>query len=428
MFYQNRPDLSNWIIHFVHDRDPSLQPQDYSNELSTPTLSANSYDYQGNDIDKVYGVCDDEFPLQPDADAFFVLQKILHCGFIRAGFAFRKTKRGLIVPTIYGPKPAVCFTEMPFGSYLEYVKARNKNDIVSPYAFAIHRSDLFAVGARPVIYGLSGRHQENTNGNIFYEKGLRTLHTDCGISLREQYRYVYTNLSGLSPIDWTHEREWRWADTDDRYETPGLPFLLQSLCHTFKGMFILVQFEDEAEEIQSLLQYYYHKKVNYANDAYNLQTLANLRVTSLELLKKEAIDLQQAKFEDFARPAISKSIPQHQPSSEIIELVKSEMDQAITMIEEFEQKIKGQVIIGGKKRVDYPYFVGIVTEETLTPITQTMIDLGYLQTWEGEGYIICTEPLTYKNKPNSRFIEDTFVKIAAYLTERLGQMFYCVTT
>jgi hypothetical protein len=427
MFYPNRPDLSNWIIHFVHDRDPSLQPQDYSNELSTPVLSGHSYDYQGNDLEKVYGVCDDLFPLQPDADAFSVIQKILHCGFIRAGFAFRKTKKGQIVPTIYGPKPAVCFTEMPFGSYLEYVKARNKNETVSPYAIAIHRNDLFAIGARPVIYGLSSNHRENSYGNIFFQKGLRTLHPSCGLALQEQYRYVYTNLSGLYPIDWTHEREWRWADCDERYATPGLPFLLKSLSHKPNGMFILVQYEEEAEVLQSLLQYYYHAKVNYAGDAYNLQTLANLRITSLELLQKEAIDLQQAKFEDFARPAVSKMIPKHQPSTEIIELVQSKLAQAAIMMKEYEQKMNKLIQTSKKRRVDYPYFIGIMTEDPLTPVTQVMVDLGYLQTWEGDGYLIGITPLTYNNKPYSDLVDKAFEEIAAYLTEQLKQMFYVVT-
>ncbi|PWV47059.1 hypothetical protein [Chitinophaga sp. S165] len=130
-------------------------------------------------------------------------------GYLKAGYSFRKNHKGDVKPTIYGPKPAVCFTEMPFNSFLEYTKTRNDSENVTPYGIAFHRTDLFNLGARPVIYGTSGDHQEAQPGNTFYGKGHRMLHSSCSIGLKEQYRYLYTRLTGKYPINWTHEREWR---------------------------------------------------------------------------------------------------------------------------------------------------------------------------------------------------------------------------
>lgn len=64
-------------------------------------------------------------------------------------------------------------------------------------------------GARNVIYGLSGQHKESEPGDAFWGYGMRTLSSDCGLGINEQYRYVYTKLSQDKNVDWTFEREWR---------------------------------------------------------------------------------------------------------------------------------------------------------------------------------------------------------------------------
>ncbi|PWV47060.1 hypothetical protein C7475_109148 [Chitinophaga sp. S165] len=70
---RNRSDLSNWIIHFVHDRNASLEP------VENPDWPINnfvhSYDYNGQAIRNEYPICNDDLPLDEHAGAFQVLQK-----------------------------------------------------------------------------------------------------------------------------------------------------------------------------------------------------------------------------------------------------------------------------------------------------------------------------------------------------------------
>ena len=97
---------------------------------------------------------------------------------------------------IYGPKSAVCFTEMPLYALIDYVKARNKSGYADRYGIAFRREELFEAGARPVIYGLTGEHKEISSCESLC--GFRVLSECTGIGLHEQYRYVYTNLFPFS--------------------------------------------------------------------------------------------------------------------------------------------------------------------------------------------------------------------------------------
>ena len=103
-----RVDLSEWIVHFVHRRNPSYQQYDEEEEgeiLTQPLqYEKNKEPLYASEWDRY----DEQYPIEPDAMPFSVLLKILHDGYIRAGWSIRNGK-----PTIYGPTPAVCFTEMP---------------------------------------------------------------------------------------------------------------------------------------------------------------------------------------------------------------------------------------------------------------------------------------------------------------------------
>ena len=94
--------------------------------------------------------------------------------------------------------------------------------------FFVKKKELFAAGARSVIYGLSGNKYEATESDKLYTAGFRALSERCGIGREEQYRYVHTDLNREPPIDWTFEREWRLAIKDSRWgDIPGLPFFLE---------------------------------------------------------------------------------------------------------------------------------------------------------------------------------------------------------
>ena len=130
-----RLDLSDWVIHFVHDRNPENDPTEYCDEEGN---SAPPYPYTFDDNPKseenlwmpyenwVY--YDSEYPIESDASAFQVLQKILDDAHIRSGWSIRKDR-----PTIFGFWSAVCFTEMPLYALLHYAKNRKDLESVNTY-------------------------------------------------------------------------------------------------------------------------------------------------------------------------------------------------------------------------------------------------------------------------------------------------------
>ncbi len=136
----------------------------------------------------------------------FLLRSAIRHGWMWSTWSLRGGAR-----TVYGPYPAVCFTEMPTAAFLETSVARlKKKQKISSYALTFPKDQMFDLGARPVIYGLSG------NPKIPSGKGggPRFL-SDCALPEGEQYRFVtYAPTGGRWSIDWTHEREWRWCLTD----------------------------------------------------------------------------------------------------------------------------------------------------------------------------------------------------------------------
>lgn len=130
-----RFDLSDYLIHFFRDIDLNS-----SNGIVFP-------EHMGwqNLYEDVY------FP------AIFMLRAALRNGRLWATWSIRGDKR-----TIYGYDPAICFTEMPIAAFLEAGHKRwSSGQAMSPYALIFPRKELFYLGARPVISGLS------TNRNIY---------------------------------------------------------------------------------------------------------------------------------------------------------------------------------------------------------------------------------------------------------------------
>lgn len=116
------------------------------------------------------------------------------------------------VRTIYGHSPAVCFTEMPLAALLEAGQARRaRGEAMSPFAIAFPKHETFGLGGRPVIYGLDGQHAVLPDGS----NGGPRLIDPALLPPQEQYRYVTFNPTGKYPVDWTHEREWRWPYRGD---------------------------------------------------------------------------------------------------------------------------------------------------------------------------------------------------------------------
>lgn len=173
-----RYDLSNSLIHFFRDID-----QDASDAPAAPEDWGHS---------SVVEDC--------DLPAAFLQRHAIRQGRLWATWSVRSGKR-----TIYGPRPAVCFTEMPIPAFIEASRIRaSKGEKMSSYALVLPKVAVFRDGGRPVIYGLSQNAWPKTNGG----RDMR-LFAEETLPSKEQYRYVSFDPTKGS-LDWSHEREWRW--------------------------------------------------------------------------------------------------------------------------------------------------------------------------------------------------------------------------
>jgi len=229
-----------------------------------------------NDRFDSWRISDEYYQLDPSEPAIGVLMKIVNDGHIRATWAFRSGR-----PTIYGPRAAVCLTEMPLYALLDYARKRKPN-VVGTYAIGLLKQELFRAGGRPVIYGLSSDHVEDRKSTQLSRVWPRTLHTSCGISESEQYRYVSMAMDDDKLIDWSHEREWRWADHEDQYHCPGLPIWLSDEPVDITSVFIVVQSSGDASRILKLLQELYDAGGNDFDHQFNRVTLKKTMVVCLD--------------------------------------------------------------------------------------------------------------------------------------------------
>lgn len=180
-----RFDLSDWLIHFFRDIDFE---------------GNNSTTYVGH---MGWGNVAEDFKYS----ALFMLRCAIRSGRLWATWSFRNNVR-----TIYGPSPTVCFTEMPIAAFLESGEKRHRRgEAMSPFALVFPKRDIFSAGANPVIYGLSDRSYWPPSG----KGGGPRIIDPAVLPEYEQYRYVTYNPASTKPIDWSHEREWRWPCRDD---------------------------------------------------------------------------------------------------------------------------------------------------------------------------------------------------------------------
>ncbi len=422
---KNRIDISEWVIHFVHNRDLSHYPKN----LSFPLPS--SFDKTGkpviHNLDQV--AYEDQlayetdlyhpYGLEPDASAYSVLKRILFDGYIKAGWSFRNGK-----PTIYGPKPAVCFTEMPLYALLAYASKRNKPSSIDTYGIALRKQELFKAGGRPVIYGLSSLHQEATKDDSHFGKGFRCLSSLCGIGLQEQYRYVAMNLNKDRWIDWTHEREWRWADIDDKSEVPGLPIWIENTCYKFSQILVIVKEAWEAEEFINSIKIHYDTGGNIYDSTYNRIALKRTLVVSLEEIDKQSNNLSIIRLEDLPIKKFIYITPK-QPSAKTLDKVK----QAIKEAKEEAKKAADQDRANAPRNnngyiKDICGFASVVTYQANTEITEALVSLGYAAPCDGNTYFIHEVTSGIETEGTLRVEEAAARSAANKLSDLLGQKFY----
>ncbi|MCX2745323.1 hypothetical protein OO013_15705 [Mangrovivirga sp. M17] len=89
--------------------------------------------------------------------------------------------------TNFDPEGATCFYDVPLGSLKQLIDTNpNKR---KGFGIIVAKRIFWYLGGRPVIY---------------------TDSVGLNWPLTEKYRLVNTNLDSIPPIDWSHEREWRF--------------------------------------------------------------------------------------------------------------------------------------------------------------------------------------------------------------------------
>lgn len=419
----NRLDLSNWIIHFVHKRKPEDDPATWSDPIETPDgeRMPDYIDEKGNSVYMLDEFIENEFSIPEDADAFMVLQKIVHDGFIHSGWAIRNYR-----PTIYGPSSAVCFTEMPLYALIDYARTRGPvSGYVGNYGIAFKRNELFAAGARPVIYGLSTEHKEaDTDENGVYQGRILSV-KDTGVGLKEQYRYVATNLTkGNNPndkqINWTMEREWRWAVPHNPTGIPGLPFFLsKDYADFFTDIIIIVETNEQQSIICDQLRNQYDAGARNCGIDYNTKRIADAKVLSLESLSNISGVISKLRLEDipFAK---MKRIPNYT----VPQSYKDKLSLCFTKLDGIHKDainnyIKTHPEYNAEK--DWFGFAYVYTYD-FTPMTQALVEMGLASSYSEGKYIINKGYMT--STSYMTLLEVGAKAVADYLTSELGQEFY----
>lgn len=415
---KERTDLSEWVLHFVHERKPE-------NDISTLNdiykLEGGEGELRYPDYYDIYGVgqtilsLDDEneYEIPEDASAFEVLLKILHDGYLHSGWSYRKDN-----PTIYGPVSAVCFTEMPLHSFIKYAEDRGiKTGLVSKYAIAVKRSELFKAGGRPVIYGLSSPHIETDGMETGVFQGRCLSIKETGLGLQEQYRYVATDLDGDRYKDWTHEREWRWPLPYDKMNIPGLSLYLDEFYgNFFSEIFVFVDSKDEKEDVLNYLKSLYDAKSWNNGIEYNTYLIKNIKVVSFEDIedfsKESIVKVENLPFE------IINTFPKIKVTSKKINDIKGKIEEAVLIAEKAMAEFKVQYPKESNKDFDWGWTY-ICTAE-ITETTQALIELGFSTYADG----IYRKNLI-KNYRDSLTTQLEGAEVAAqFLSKELGQHFF----
>ncbi|MGP3505294.1 hypothetical protein [Paracidovorax citrulli] len=304
-----RHDHTSWLTHFVRGRDPD---QDFPGTTEEEYLY-----YAGEELD-------------PDAGAFDVLKAIIRLGGIKPGYSFRGGRT-----TIYGGKPAVCATEMPLYSLAKYAKSRAKQGNVSVYGIAFLKSEFYASGGRPAIYGLS-------TDDVSYVTNTDTsrILAESVLPRSEQYRYVaYNPALPRRRLDWSHEREWRWIPRHEQKDeiwakeqnglgpTPALPVFKGRIDgRHFTKVCIIVWSNDEAEDVRNLLTGLYLAGSNNYGTPFDKSLIERSSIIVLEAVVKaveEGNDINSQTIEGLAAAQLLQPITITTPPPNAQEIVNA---------------------------------------------------------------------------------------------------------
>ena len=384
MITTSRLDLSEWTMHFIHDRNPENEPDDKT--IGYAYYGGFPY-HENEDTNSrfdLWDISDSETFLDSEAKALEVLLKIIKDGHIRATWAFRNNR-----PTIYGPRAAVCFTEMPLYGLLDYASKRRKSD-VGTYAIGVLKRELFAAGGRPVIYGLSGEHVEQHAGWVSSSRWPRKLNPICGLAEHEQYRYVAMGLDSKMPIDWSHEREWRWVDHEDRCLCPGIPVWLDDEPVSFQQVFVVVPTLAETERVLDLLKELHDAGTNDYGWLFSRSTLQKTSVVALDQLQESMTGSQiktlrlenitKSEIEVFRRPDVTPEFTKRVGC--VLAKAQKAADNAADAFIKLAPRTKD-----GCHIVDVVGWAHLVVHEAQSPLVSALLALDSVYAIPGAGYI-----------------------------------------
>lgn len=314
-----------------------------------------------------------------DADAFTVLKTIIRLGGLIPGYSFRGGRT-----TIYGGKPAICATEMPLYSFAQYAKSRNDTEKVSAYGIAFLKSEFYAAGGRPAIYGLS-------SGTTTFERNdplVRILSPEI-LPLSEQYRYVAYNPSQAGKwVDWSHEREWRWiardADMDEVWvqdhngtygSIPALPLFKGSLDgRQFTKLCVIVWNNEEANEIRKLLTSFYLAGSNNYETPFDLNLIEQSAIIVLEDVIKavEGGKIAEQTIEGLEQAKFLSPIAVAKPPENAEAIVLAAMVMAGAAAKAAVEKFSSKHGMGN----GYCGFAHATTQDVTAPIVQYLLSTG----------------------------------------------------
>ncbi|WP_456021827.1 hypothetical protein [Pseudomonas protegens] len=377
----SRLDLSEWIVHFIHDKHHESTRLDLD---GNPQLTPVAYRPNGRSIFANFQ-SHREYEQHLEMSAFGVLLQIIDDGYLQTSWSERPRADGSFRPTIYGPRSAICFTEMPLHALLNYQNARAKSGYVGEYAIALKKSEFFAAGGRPVIYGLSGQHIEAETDDAFYNRSSRNLSAACGIALWEQYRYVAMSLSGNRLIDWSHEREWRWTKNYYSFDlVPGLEIWIDENdgrdTQPFSEIIVLTATEAEALEVVDRLKVSFDASRNSFGVSYNRRTLRKTNVISFERLKAE----RTQKIEDIHFSHLD-SIRDVEVSTQMLKKADDAYENACR---EAKEKILQVKAYRDDASLGYCGWADLIIEDAHLPEVRALVNLGHAVPHGGEGYTI----------------------------------------
>jgi hypothetical protein len=403
-----RHDHSSWLIHFVRDRVPE---QDFPSEAEKEI----GYNAGGE--------------LENDAKAFEVLKTIIRLGGLIPGYSFRGGRT-----TFYGGSPTLCATEMPLYSFATYAREASMSENVSAYGIAFLKSEFYAAGGRPAIYGLS-------TSDVFYKINtrVRRILDDSILPVSEQYRYVAYSPSGKKWIDWSHEREWRWKVRDQKKDcvwcidgtgsdgpTPGLRLFdgPEDDGH-FSKLCVIVWNRNEALEIQQLLTGLYLGQSNNYGTPFSRKLLEASSIIVLEDVvaaveggkQLEAQTIEGLRASQFVKPVINVTA-----SSE----TEKQVQDAFSKARKAGLEAANAYIASHDLDVGMCGFAHAITYDVTSAAVQYMLANG-LADGPYDGRVHAKLDGAWPFNQNIDYQEAVYGSVSKVLTEELGFHFYMLS-